>query len=783
MVMDRSLARHARGARRWLPVAIGSIAAGALAGWLLWRFMHTPMSRCEQEVESRDWRRGVEICLESYKQTGNERDLASAARAYMYLGERPEAEVLAHRLLAGPLYGDACRILSYVTLRRGLGSIARIQAIFALVADTLAGDRRGLASDFVSLSQAAWQVGDFTSSLEAADLALEFAQQLDDSHKEATAYLARADVLRRMGDLHGAIETLTSASERASEPCDKAWIHLKTGICRIEAGQPGLAMLELQMAVVANRRCDSKDISGSAAINLAWLLRRKDPARALATLDELAKSDREDGTTLLVRGYLAADRGDLAAAERYVAQAAGLDLPDADWSWEFERARAELAELRGGLIGDVLAEYHYRRAVALIAALRASARARSAYLVASHRAPYDELIALLARHGRWRDVLATVLELDASDMLRATADEPIARVSSDPGGDTPIASSAGPPSFTVDDVLSAWRARDLVIVIAPSRHQIGAGRERAYRVQIAEGLVTGEDIGDAAMARRWADDLFAEPGDRDAARALGRMIVPEGPSDRTLHVLAIGPLGKVPLAALRDPDGSLVIARRPLVRVLAPGATGPEARGLGPSVVIADPQGNLPRAVMEGYVVAEALGAGTLLSGAATSTPATRARLWAAHDASSLHVAGHVGVLGRWRTLRLADGNVDPTEMVQRHLAPRVAVLAGCGSAAATDEEGWGSIAAALLESGTAVVIATDRSVRDDASLSLMREFYAQPDWRTDPARALANVQRALDARAATSGDEAARPRSWAAFSVLARPPEVAERNVAARPR
>ena len=764
MVMDRSLARHARGARRWLPVAIGSIAAGTLAGWLIWRLTHTPRSLCEREVESGDRRHAIELCLASYEQTGNARDLDGAARAHMYLGELAEAEALAHQLLAGPRYGDACRILSYATLRRGQGITARLQATFALVADTLTGDQRGLASDVVLLSQAAWQSGDFTSSLDAADLAVGFAQRLRDPHKEVTAYTARADVLRRMGDLHGATEALTSAIERASEPCDKAWTHLKIGLCRIEAGEPGLAMLELQQAATANGRCGNRDLSGAVAINLAWLLRWKDPARALATLDELAKSDREDGTTLLMRGYLAADRGDLTAAERYVAQAAGLNPPDPDWPWELAGARAELAELRGGLLGDVLAEYYFRRAVALIAALRASARARSAYLVASHRAPYDELIALLARHGRWRDVLATVLELDASDMLRATADEPIVRTSPDPGGDTPAASSTGAPSFTVDDVVSAWRSRDLVIVIAPARRQIGAGRERAYRVQIAEGHVTGEDIGDAAMARRWADDLFAEPGNRDAARALGRMIVPSSPSDRTLHVLAIGPLGKVPLAALRDPDGSLVIARRPLVRVLAPGATGPEAQGFGPSVVIADPQGNLPRAAVEGYVVAEALGAGTLLSGAATSTPATRARLWAAHGASSLHVAGHVGVLGRWRALHLADGDVDPAEMVQRHLAPRVAVLAGCGSAAATDEEGWGSIAAALLESGTAVVIATDRSVRDDASLSVMRDFYAQSDWRTDPARAMARVQLALDARGATTGDEAVKPRSWAAF-------------------
>src|SRR5262249_19814274 len=67
------------------------------------------------------------------------------------------------------------------------------------------------------------------------------------------------------------------------------------------------------------------------------------------------------------------------------------------------------------------------RSMALVASLRATARSRSAYLVSSHRGPYDGLIALLVRHERWRDALAVVLELDASDMLRATAVERIER--------------------------------------------------------------------------------------------------------------------------------------------------------------------------------------------------------------------------------------------------------------------------------------------------------------------------------------------------------------------
>jgi CHAT domain-containing protein len=190
--------------------------------------------------------------------------------------------------------------------------------------------------------------------------------------------------------------------------------------------------------------------------------------------------------------------------------------------------------------------------------------------------------------------------------------------------------------------------------------------------------------------------------------------------------------------------------------------------------VIANPRGDLLSGAMEGAMVAAILGPEAQVAGAGDFFPATRALLWAARDAGVLHVAAHIAQRGRWRALQLADGELDPDEMVRQHLAPRLAVLAGCGSAASTDPEGWGSIAQALLQSGTAAVIATDRSIGDAVSLTVMRDFYAQPDWRSDPARALARVQRALDARAATSGDEASKPRAWAAFSVLHRPPVIA---------
>jgi hypothetical protein len=74
-------------------------------------------------------------------------------------------------------------------------------------------------------------------------------------------------------------------------------------------------------------------------------------------LDELAKSVRDDVETLVLRGYLAADRGALADADRYLTLAANLEPPHADWPWEIACARAELYEQRAGMLGDLLAEY------------------------------------------------------------------------------------------------------------------------------------------------------------------------------------------------------------------------------------------------------------------------------------------------------------------------------------------------------------------------------------------------------------------------------------------
>lgn len=730
-------------------------AATPIIGLLAWLMVPSSSDSCEADPRFRDLRRRSEACLASYRETGNDRDLALATRADLALGHTDLARGLAYRLLAGSRSGDGYAALGQIALDANDIPQATWYLGLARDAHIRSGDARGLVDDAVLLSRARSRLPDFEAALQAADEAVDRARQLHDRHAEVTALAARAEVLRGVGDVHEARRALTLALDLATEPCDQGWTRLQTGLCLIDAGQDSVAMAHLDEAEHANATCGDRNLGDSVSLNKAWLVRRRDPVAAGTRLQALSSSAGGQPRALVLRSYLAADRGDLEAAVRYLDRVERDSAADPDWAWATAWARAELAEQRHGVLDDLLAEYHYRRATALIAALRATARTRSAYLITSRRGPYDGLLALLARQARWRDALAVVLELDASDMLRSTA-HPV-----------PGAVATTPPA--IDDVVSAWRARDVIVVIAPSPHRIGPGHERAYRLRISDGQVTGADIGEAGLVRSLAEHLFGKPDDATAARSLGSMLIPSSSDPSTLYVLAIGALRKTPLPALRDVTGSLVIARRPLARVTALATIAPESRGAGRPVIIADPRGMYPGSASEAAIAARAVKPDADLAASRFATAATRSQLWSARDAELLHVSAPTVVRGPWRALALADGDVEPADMIRHGLAPRLAVISGNGSATAMDEEGWGSLASALLESGTEMVIATDRSVEDQPSLALITAFYAQHDWATHPARALAHAQVAL----AGEAGGAVPWSTWAAFGALARPPVI----------
>jgi CHAT domain-containing protein len=154
----------------------------------------------------------------------------------------------------------------------------------------------------------------------------------------------------------------------------------------------------------------------------------------------------------------------------------------------------------------------------------------------------------------------------------------------------------------------------------------------------------------------------------------------------------------------------------------------------------------------------------------------TFAHLQEARDAEILHVAVHVVVEARWHAIRLAGRDVFPREIIAERLAPKLVVLSGCESGVSEDEEGWGSVGAAFLESGAQYVIVTAHFINDRDALQIMKELYKQPDRLLNPAHALASAQQHLISRlmldVAPSDPETLQTlRSWLTYSVMSRPP------------
>jgi CHAT domain-containing protein len=112
------------------------------------------------------------------------------------------------------------------------------------------------------------------------------------------------------------------------------------------------------------------------------------------------------------------------------------------------------------------------------------------------------------------------------------------------------------------------------------------------------------------------------------------------------------------------------------------------------------------------------------------------------------------------------DGRLEAHEVFGLDLAAHLVVLSACQTALGSGRladvppgDDWVGLTRAFLHAGAARVVATLWPVEDQATAALMERFYQTLATGAEPARALAEAQRALLAAPATT-----HPFYWAGF-------------------
>lgn len=675
--------------------AVGLVACGAARA--------APRDDCARLAAAERWPAAIGACEAAYADGHDDRDGFALARAY-FGTDRVDDGLAIARGLHDDLQGH---YLQAIALQESDPTEALLHASLALGAAVAQRQPDWVTPLAFAQAGAAKNLGKFALAERALGLVGDTVE----------IRLGRVNLMRAAGDYEAALALAQDTATAAEvDPALHAEALLQLGLVYIESGTPGLAKNLLRRAIDETALPDRV---ASAAMNLAFVEGEADqclPAYAYLYLSGLLAADEFDW--LLTAGRVALRCGDRARAAAWLDAARGRPH-DGQWRWQVHDLLGALAESAGDLDGAARA---YHAAIGEAEQLRRDGGRLAAIVAGKIVEPYQHAIDLAARRADWRAALATVLRYEQR-----------------PGRPA--------PEPDVDGALAAWRGRRLAILVR--------GRDQVWRLDVADGAVTGASIG--ALGPLAAVDLLAadDPDALAIARTLGAAL----PEVDALEVYLIGDLASVPLAALRRGDRR-VLDRTALVRAFRVTPDPRPRPGPAPAaaVVLGDPGADLPGARDEASAVAATLGVSAHLGPAAD-----RAALAAARGAALLHVAAHAEWTLDGPILPLADGAITAADLEALGPAPRLVVLASCFSARARDRGGWTSLAAGFLDAGAAVVISTQTSVDDAAARRLVEAFYAH-GGATAPADALRRAQ--LDLAAAATD-----PHEWASFVALAAPP------------
>jgi tetratricopeptide (TPR) repeat protein len=673
---------------------------------------------------------------------GRREEALREATALFDSSERAEARFLAGSLLANqedPDRSEDARRLLWDAL--GLFGAA--------------GEAQRTADTASALVPVALHQRRFDDALAFARMAVSLANVTSDPGRRGDALTKLAAAYEVIGRAEEARSAFRAAEEiLETRPAELAWVYFKHAIFLLElhthaGAEAALVVLDAaarnaNRAVRAGQAERVADLGVSIPFNRAAALStlgRDD--EALAWLAALPSSEHGHARFQMITGVAAARRGDtdvaLAHFDRLLA-----DGVSGDYAVSVGVELAQVYRAKGRFVD---AERALGRASDHVEALRGQGSLELRPGILAHRAtPYDALIELLVEQGRAADALAVIESRHARAWLDATTTTAAKPADLAPG---PSRSPAATAPLGRAALLERLGDREALVLL-----DLGP---TAWRAHVVGGVVRVERVPAAAFA---AVAAFLSAPDRlePAAAAAAILLPPELiASDRPLTIVASGRFANLPFPALRR-GSRLLIDDRAIARLPGLAAMGCRIHAAGgPPVFIGDAAGDLPHAAAEVRAQAAAHHVPAQLGAAAT-----RAAVLASRDAAWLHLAVH----GEVGALSLRDGPFAAASVLREQLAPTVVVLAGCLTAAGADVESWTATGAdveswsgfpsAFLAAGSRFVIATTRSVIDDAAAAVMQAFYAQPA-ALDPIARLAAAQRVVAARVPAT--------AWASFA------------------
>lgn len=445
---------------------------------------------------------------------------------------------------------------------------------------------------------------------------------------------------------------------------------------------------------------------------------------------ELDKLDAQDSTkVMMVRGIIAARRGDLAAATRWFEQArAGRVESDYRWSIETELGRLHR---NAGRFDE--AEAHYREAIEVIEEMRSqpSEVKLRPWILDRRRQPYVELLTMLIARGYLPRALEIAESLHARAWLDVVLSQPgMGRDAVDDAlRDQRLAAAPPKPWLPADKLVQLVGMREALIFV-----EVDDG---LWRFHLVDGAIHVQHLDSEDVKTIEAYRLHLDEG---LAPRASEILLPANLTETDEPLILIGEVAwQTPFAALPWRGGPFVEAR---ATINLPGLAALECRDGtwdGGSVVLGDADGDLENAAKEVARVARRFS-----TTGYTGANATWKVLETSARADHLHLAVHGRESDGAMALALKDADVTASQILEARIAPRVVVLAGCNTAdGLATPESWSGFPSAFLAAGSRFVISTVQSVEDASAAVVVDAYYNQPE-SLDPSRRLAAAQRAV---------------------------------------